>query len=158
MANRKKPSELKVLQGTFRPDRDADVGDLPKFENVDGVPDPPDSCTGVASKFWTHYARQMVRAGMLKQTDLTTLEMFCLAKKRYYDAQMQIDELGPTLVSEKGTVYRNPHYVTQEKASADIAKHGSLLGFSPSARTSLGVGAKAKPGRPEGLAALLPKS
>lgn len=76
MARPRKPSNLKVVAGTDRPDRaDGTVVELPA---VDGIPPPPDWLANAhAIKEWNRLAPILVANKLLTEAAISTLGMLC---------------------------------------------------------------------------------
>lgn len=71
---------LKVIAGTFRPDRE--VPDAPEFELVDQFPDPPQHLNADGARIWSDLGPQLVAAKVLQVVDLYALQQLCYAWQR----------------------------------------------------------------------------
>ena len=84
-----KPRELKILQGTFRPDRDRSL------VSVGGAtPEPPDHLAGEALKFWRSVVPGLAKMGILCELDAPMLSMMCwwyAEARRFADAAEKAD-------------------------------------------------------------------
>ena len=75
MGNQRKPTALKLLEGTDRPDRAVDEAEWPM---VDGYPEAPDWLTGPdAVSQWHKAVRWLSNARVLTDPDLDRLANFC---------------------------------------------------------------------------------
>ena len=71
----RKPTALKLLQGTFQPCRANP--DEPQPELVKGTPDPPRRLKGEAKKEWLRTAPELARLGVLAVDELSVLATYC---------------------------------------------------------------------------------
>jgi len=86
MAGRpKKPTNLKLIQGTHRKDRVPEHE--PEPEKVSEVPRPPSYLSKHAKKLWKTLAEELVEKGILTVVDLPALEVCCEAYGQYRAAQ-----------------------------------------------------------------------
>ncbi len=82
MAGRpKKPTKLKLVQGTLRKSRTNE--NEPEPEPVSEVPRPPSYLTKYAKKLWKTLAGELVEKGILTVVDLPALEVCCEAYGQY---------------------------------------------------------------------------
>ena len=124
------PTHLKLLQGTFRPDRAQSNEPQPAAE----LPPAPDYLNAVASREWDRLAPQLYAAGLLTSFDLMALEALCKAYARWRKAEEQVDVEGEVIQSPRGPV-RNPWVLIQSKAYEQMTKMLIEFGFTPSARS-----------------------
>ncbi len=135
---RPKPTHLKLIAGTFRPDRSR--ADEPKPRPLLTL-DPPRGLDRYARTAWRRLAPLLQRLGLLTEADTFTFTALCQAWARYVRAQQRAK-----------TILARPMEVTQEhldlvrrvEISAEKSEHAFRLfavefGLSPSSRTRLGV-------------------
>lgn len=154
MANKPKPKELKVLQGTFRKDRET-VENAPEYKAIKKVPDAPLSIRGIPEleKKWKEIGDLLVESGVLKHTDIDILESYCLAWYSVVLASKDVIDEGVTIKDPiDGSIKKNPASTALFQAQAEHRQLSTLLGLNPSARTRINVGKKET--KPEGLSAL----
>jgi len=72
----RKPTKSKVIQGTFRKDREP-VNE-PEPTRVAEVPTPPSHLPTAGKRMWKRLAAELVDAGILTVVDLPALEVCCL--------------------------------------------------------------------------------
>lgn len=72
MARAKKPTNLKIIQGTHRPDR-ANPNE-PDPEILSDIPEPPAGLSDEIKAAWRMFAEQLQMIGVLAKTDLAALE------------------------------------------------------------------------------------
>lgn len=76
-----KPTQLKVIQGTYRKDRAA--ANEPQPEKVSNVPKPPAYLTKYAKTLWVSLATELTEQGILTKIDIPALEACCEAYGQY---------------------------------------------------------------------------
>ena len=81
MGRKAKPTTLKLIQGTSRPDRDPK--DAPEFQPVRTFPDPPQHLNLDGAAAWSDLGPKLVAAGVLQEVDLYPLEQLCYAWQRF---------------------------------------------------------------------------
>lgn len=125
------------LHGTFREDRHGS-GDLPPSE-----PDCPDWLSEEAKAEWGRIVPTLVGLVGVHKIDRALLASYCETWADYHRAVIELREEGDTYecTTENGTIIRLHPLVQVRNASRDgLAKLGSKLGLSPSARTGLNIG------------------
>jgi phage terminase small subunit len=70
----KKPIALKLLQGTYRRDRD---GDLRSMIFPGGDPKKPKGLDPIAEAFWDEWVPKLTAIGVAKEIDSPALQMMC---------------------------------------------------------------------------------
>ncbi len=71
----RKPTEMKVLEGTYRHDRD---GPLPEdFSQLDGEIATPEFPDPAALEMWNTHIQQLIDAGVVKPTDVPLAISMC---------------------------------------------------------------------------------
>lgn len=76
------PKGLKVIQGTFRPEREPDQP-FPDFEPVATFPEAPQHLNPDGRDAWNDLGPKLVAAGVLQVVDLYPLEQLCYAWQRF---------------------------------------------------------------------------
>lgn len=75
MAGRpKKPKKTKIIQGTFRKDREPEAPDPPAIETA---PRPPSHLGKFGKRLWKSLARELIEKHILTVLDLIALEVLC---------------------------------------------------------------------------------
>lgn len=139
MARPKKPTELKILQGTNRKDRQ--VEQEPEFEKLDHY-DPPEDLDGLALKTWNSLMPLLVEASVLTAADLRALELYCVHYSNFKKAQQEVEENGYVVTSPQGSISKNPACTVVKEASSEMRALAGVLGLDPAARTRINVGKK----------------
>ncbi len=133
MPNRRKPTALKLLQGTYTNHRA--VKDEPVYKAAEEII-APDHLDGFALKKWNDLAPKLHEQGVLTGVDLQNLECFCLAYQRYREAQKDIDLRGIVIEGEKQRV-KNPSCTVSHEAQTMMLKFSACLGLDPASRTKI---------------------
>lgn len=154
-----KPTAVKVLEGTYRPDR-ANANEV-QPERLAEIPDPPEGLGEWGVREWGIVCRWLHNVGNLASTDLSLIAAYCNEVSNYweYDAQVKKGAVIP-IKNKDGLVIRvqkNPFTALRKDALDAALKLATQFGFTPAARTRLtnGGGAKDKP--KSGLSGLMKK-
>lgn len=155
MANRPKPTRLKVLTGNpgKRP--------LPKNEPQPSsdLPDPPEHLDEYAREEWNRLASGLFNMGLLFDVDRAVFAAYCAAYSTWRKAQEILNDLAKkdrraALVQQttNGNIIQHTLVGTANKAMGDMLRYASEFGLTPRARAMLAVepGSKGK-GKFEGL-------
>lgn len=158
MPNHRKPTERKIIDGTFRKDRAPE--NEPKPPPVFEPPKPLSHLNKWAKAKWRELAQQLFDDGLLTVLDTTTLEVLCVNYGIYrelHDAihrPPELDEEGnPTGRRRKRTLAeymagRNsqtmPEYTAMTKAFQTYKSLMAEFGLSPAARGRINVPKPAK--------------
>lgn len=134
-----KPTKLKLLEGTFRPDRAPEVEPQPK----EGIPVMPAwiKRDRVARGQWEIVVPELERLGLLAVVDGAALEGYCANYCRAVKAEREVLKYGVTLDSPFGRK-RNPACSIAKDSWVEVRNFGNLYGLNPSARTRISVTAK----------------
>ena len=142
---RRKPTKLKVVQGTDR--RDRQVEQEPEYSAPVNI-EPPSDLDGLALEQWQNKAPLLLESGVLTEVDLDALRGYCTAYKKMVEASAQTDEEGYTIIQPTGTSVVNPAFNAYIKASQEMRHFSSLLGLDPSSRARINVGKGKDGGNP----------
>ena len=147
---KRKPTELKKLAGTFKPSRGAS-GPEPLAPGAIG--DPPRHLSRRQREIWAQTLAHAPRQ-LWCQADAAMLEGFVIGRSLLETAnemQAKIEEGNgsPLLaIGHRGALVPSPYLRIIRLAAEMIARFGSELGMSPSARARLAVDeALAEPGK-----------
>jgi P27 family predicted phage terminase small subunit len=129
-----KPSKLKQLQGSYRPDRAAPNEMAPP----PGVPDRPAWLDAEARKEWDRVVPQLVAVGVLTSLDGSMLANYCAAHslavratRRYQEDGLMID--GP----REGVKVKHPMIQVAKEARAQARLIGDEFGLTSSSRSRI---------------------
>ena len=141
--NNRKPKDSKIIQGTFRKDRNpANEPDPPK---VDEVPRAPSHLNRWAKRWWKQQTPVLLETGVLRTVDLPSLETVAELYGQYRESQDAvyhcIDEETGARRKRSLAEYmagRNsqtmPEYTAMTKALASYRAAAAEFGLSPVSR------------------------
>jgi len=154
VAKARKPRGLKVIQGTFRKDRNP--GNEPDPEKVLEAPKPPSSLNRWGKSMWKALAAKLVETKVLTEVDLYALEACCTQYGLYrelHDAIYHVEEAvevdGKTVVRRRRRTlaeYLNgrnsqtmPEYIQMKGAFAQLRQYLTEFGLTPAARNRIDI-------------------
>ena len=132
----KKPTKLKLLEGTARADR--------RLKNeVDppvGMPESPAHVTGTARAEWDRMSQYLFNLGLLSECDMAALAAYCVAYGRWADAESMLNQ-SPSLIVEtqQGNIIQSPLVGVANTAMKLMLKSATEFGMTPAARTRVAV-------------------
>lgn len=85
-----------------------------------------------------HYALDHAPPGLLTGTDRETLVVWCVACCEHAKAAAEVRKTGQVVQTKAGNVIINPYVSVMNRQALIMLKAGGEMGFSPSARASLG--------------------
>ena len=127
-----KPKAFKLLEGTYRSERDH--GRQPEPEVIQH--DMPADLDGPAAQKWRELAPKLEALGVLTELDGDLFEAYCRAHGRYLKANERLDALAAGDVD--ATSIRKGE-ISVEKAEGSMKALGSEFGLSPSSRSRLSL-------------------
>ncbi len=135
-----KPSHLKLVQGTFRPDR-APSKEIapPPVKTID----PPKGLDVHARRAWRTYGPMLRRLGLLTEADLQAFVLLCQTWARHERAQARLRAVyrqKPNVTIEAIEYIRKAE-VSVEQAGRELRQLWSEFGMTPAARSRLDVSA-----------------
>jgi P27 family predicted phage terminase small subunit len=139
----KKPVAVKVLEGTYRPDRA--TANEPQPDILAQVPDPPKGMGKWGVQEWLTVCHWLQGIGALASTDLSLIAAYCNEIDQYWEFDKKLKKEGAVLkfYNPAGDLYKvQAHpYAGLRKASLDNAlKLAGQFGFTPAARARLTMG------------------
>jgi P27 family predicted phage terminase small subunit len=131
---RQTPTGLKKLRGN--PGKRA----LPRHEpeGVGGLGDPPAGLDKEQREAWRITAAA-APPGLLTETDRDIFRAYIVASVNHMRANIEINANGFTVETSTGTPIQNPAVGVLHRSAELMAKLGAEMGFSPSARASIGL-------------------
>lgn len=130
-----KPTQIKVLEGTYRPDRT-------RGEVFPDPPDdlaPPDWLSEPGRNKWSELAPILASQGLLTDCDLDTLALYCTTWVRWKEAEEALQREGMTTTAQSGYQQVSPYYTIASKSQAELRALADRLGLNPSARSRISV-------------------
>lgn len=135
MAGRKKkPVELKMIEGTYRKDRD----NLNAPKVTGDLVSPPNYFSEEQTGVWK-YAIENAPKGLLKKLDISILEIWVTAYVTYRESYAKVQEMGQVMTSPSGYPIVNPYLSNMNKQATIMMKAASELGFTPTSRSKVSV-------------------
>lgn len=128
-----KPAELKVIEGTFRPDRVAPYRPRPKVE----IPSCPSWLGREAKREWRRITPHLEKLGLITQVDRSALAAYCQAYHRWWEAEKLIAEHGLTFTTPKGYVQQRPEVGIANTALKQMRMFLTEFGLTPASRTKV---------------------
>jgi len=124
---------LKKLHGNPRKER------LP-INEPEGVGDlwAPPAWFNNAQRVQWQYALDHTPPGLLTGTDREVLAVWCVACVEWAKAVREVQSGGQVVETSNGNVVQNPYLSVMNKQALIMLKTGGEMGFSPSARATLG--------------------
>jgi P27 family predicted phage terminase small subunit len=126
-----KPRWLKLLEGTFRADRDEGMPDPPA---VAAVPKPPSWLRKDGRAEWRRVAGQLVTLTVLTEVDVAALEGYCAAYDRAVRADRALSKGRLTMLSPQGLIPR-PEVAIARTAWAEARRFAQEFGLTPASRS-----------------------
>ena len=130
-----KPTPLKVLGGTARPDR-VNAAE-PRFRIPERTPRPPAFLTADAAEIWRDLGKLLREAGLFTVVDRYALAMFCVVAARWMEAERKLQMVSLVLTAESGNLYQNPWLHVANKAWGQMRQMLSEFGLTPAERSRL---------------------
>ena len=132
---KKKPTDLKILNGTFRNDRDTE-GPKPKPIK----PKYPAWLPRKAKLKWNELAPKLENLGLLREIDGEEFARYCLYTVRAREAEEDISKKGLLVPgATPGTMVKNPSVQIARDYSAAASRLADKFGLNPSSRNGLNL-------------------
>lgn len=148
------PSNLKIIQGTDRPDRQKEEP-KPDLE----IPNVPPHLSDEGKVEWGRISQDLYTLGLLSRIDRAALAGYCEAWADWKFATEMVRELGMVIltgqkVTERhglngellstertgGNFIENPYYSIKKRAAELMHKFLTEFGMTPSSRTRIDIG------------------
>ena len=133
----KKPSSIKLIEGTFRSDRDSEG---PKSRPL--KPKYPAWLPRKAKLKWNELAPRLEELGLLTEIDGEEFGRYCLYSIRQREAEEDIEKRGLLVPGEKGGLVKNPACQLARDYGAAASRLAAKFGLNPADRDGLPVGAE----------------
>ncbi len=127
----KKPTPLKLVEGTYREDRIAKHEPRPKV----AIPKPPKHLNAVALEEWERIVKELADNGLMTNLDRAALVAYCEFWAHYVDASEKLAKKGMVIVTAAGNVVENPHFSIKKRAAELMHKFLIEFGMTPASRT-----------------------
>lgn len=140
--NPKKPTNIKLVQGTFRKDRAPGNEPKPKIE----IPPVPVHLSDEAKVEWGRISQDLAQLGLLTRIDRAALAAYCECWSDWVDAsRLCASSLGPDgKVSDRkviktagGNFIENPYFSIKKRSAELMHKFMVEFGMTPASRTKI---------------------
>jgi P27 family predicted phage terminase small subunit len=147
----RKPTEVKIAQGTNRPDRDMSI------KMNEGIPDPPGYMSAQALIHWDRCVAACRKVRTLTEADGDALAMLCVSFEEWKAADIIVRDEGEICrvqhtskkgVTSEGGAYQHPAVGIRTNAWKKIVKMLREFGLTPSARAGMKMAAHEKEENP----------
>lgn len=139
-----KPRELKLIQGTHRPDREARGAPRPEVK----APTCPAWLGREGKREWKRIVPELLALGLISELDRAALAGYCQSWHRLHEAERALEHAGAlTYTTASGQVKPRPEVGIASLALSQIRAFAQEFGMSPAARTRVSArpAAKANP-------------
>jgi len=149
-----KPSALKKKQGTFQKSRAPENEFEP--EPIKVLPKPPLFLNKYSKNIYFEIGPILLEQGLLTNVDMDTFISYCIEMGTYYECKVALKKEGQVIKSKSGYMQPHPLVAICNASFNNAQKIAANFGFSPSARTRVGV-AKQPEKKLSKLLSLIPK-
>ena len=143
------PTEVKRARGTLQPCRTRT--DEMRPELVRDMPEPPEYLDEYGRAEWERILPELKASGVLARLDLSIIAMYCNEIATYIECQQQMKKAATRVMvikDDSGKVkyaQQLPYQKIANDALEKAVKIAAEFGFTPAARTRIGVGGTEKP-------------
>lgn len=137
----RKPTALKVLEGTNRKDRANPDEPSPEIEAIPC----PEYLPALAAEEWNRIVPELVELGLLSKIDKLGLEGYCFNYHRWRQAEEIIEEMGLTMETPQGLEMQRPEVSIGVQARKQMLEFLREFGLTPASRGKV----KATPKQPK---------
>lgn len=130
-----KPTKMKLIQGTYRPDRSVKNELSPPAD----VPKCPTFIKGEARREWKRIVPELAALGILSRIDRAALAAYCTAWETVVESHQDIEEQGRTILNDKGRMVQNPNVAIRARAMDMLRMYMSEFGMTPASRARISV-------------------
>jgi P27 family predicted phage terminase small subunit len=128
-----KPTNLKLIQGTYRVDRANPCEPKPRAI----IPPCPEFLQGEAKKQYQKTAKKLARIGLMTELDDLALAMLCQGWAEYLEATDQVKKSGILVKSPNGFPVLNPYLIVANQALKKVRSLLAEFGMTPGSRSRI---------------------
>lgn len=141
MARPRKPTSLKLIQGTLQKCR------TPKDEPVAEISCPicPDHITGPAKSEWDRITSSLLEMGVMSKHDGPALEIYCTSYAEMLKARAGVEKIGMLIKTPNGYPVKNPLITIANEAENKCLKILVEFGLTPASRSKVSANKDKKP-------------
>lgn len=132
---RPKPTNMKLLQGTYRADRASSNEPAPP----PAVPSCPSFLKGEARREWKRISKDLATLGLLTRIDRAALAGYCTAWETYVESDKEVRLNGRTTTTDKGNLVQHPELANRNRALEMMKAFLAEFGMTPASRTRIHV-------------------
>ena len=132
-----KPTAIKRIAGTYRPDRSA--ANEPQPEIPERTPSVPSHLSEAARAEWYRVAKELHGLGLLTRIDVTALAAYCETFATWVEALDKCREMGLIVKSPNGFPIQNPYLSVASQAEKRMRQWLGEFGMTPSSRSRVSV-------------------
>jgi P27 family predicted phage terminase small subunit len=129
----KKPTAMKILEGTYRVDQVNLNEPMPKV----GIPNVPDWLDEVGREEYLRAGKILAKIRVLTEADGIALAIYAQAFSNWLAAESKVLEDGPILTSERGGKYLNPWKSVASMELKTVTAFLLQFGMTPASRTKI---------------------
>lgn len=131
-----KPKELKILEGTYRKDRDHGVL---QFEKITEIPKPPTHLSRIGKQIWKEVTDILISVKILETIDIHTVAILCEELATYYEMTRKIKKVkSHTYRNGANNLVKRPEIAIRNQAMKNATTLMAQLGLTPSMRQKYG--------------------
>lgn len=137
----RKPTKLKLLDGTYRPDKDRKRGRVAELEPEppEGRPRKPRELDAIAAKEWEFVCEKLERMNLLNQADRALIEVYARTYSQWRRLCRTVEAEGLTQIDRFGNPRRHPAHSAAMQCVGAMDKLLRALGLTPEGRSHLAV-------------------
>jgi P27 family predicted phage terminase small subunit len=133
----KKPTNLKLIQGTFRKDRVAGHEPQPEIE----IPPVPAHLSDEAKVEWGRVSQELYQLGLLSRIDRAALAAYCECWSDWVEASRlcatKDGQDRKVIKTAAGNFVENPYYSIKKRSAELMHKFLTEFGMTPASRTRI---------------------
>lgn len=133
MPNKSKPTNLKLVQGSYRKDR-ANPSE-PKTKAA--IPTCPKELSGDARNEWKRITKELYTLGLITQVDRAAISAYCSAWGMFVESERQIAKEGAIAYTPNGMPVQSPWLQIRNKSLEQLRSYATEFGMTPSSRTKV---------------------
>jgi P27 family predicted phage terminase small subunit len=128
-----KPTNLKLIQGTFRKDRAPRTEPQPETK----APKMPTWLNRDGKREWKRIIGELEELGLVSELDRNVLAAYCQAFGEWREHSRAVYENGTTTISGAGSIVAHPEVAMRNDAYRRMLKAAQEFGLTPSSRTRI---------------------
>ncbi len=129
----KKPTSLKLVEGTYREDRVAKHEPKPRV----AIPKPPRHLSGIALEEWHRIVQELADNGLMTNLDRAALTLYCDMWAGYVKAEENVKKNGMTTQTAANNMIENPYFSIMKRCAELMHKFLVEFGMTPASRTRI---------------------